>query len=51
MRGNFEGVESSKSNLQWSENALYPGSHTMQCFIVKHGECVAKSEPFVVNIA
>ncbi|MCG8905605.1 nucleotidyltransferase [Pseudomonas sp. DP-17] len=51
LRGNFEGVESSKSNLQWSEDALYPGSHTMQCFIVKHGECVAKSEPFVVNIA
>lgn len=32
------------------ERTLYKGKHWVQCFIVKHGVCVAVSKEFIVNI-
>ncbi len=32
------------------ETTAYAGMHWVQCYIVKDGCCVARSEPFVVNI-
>lgn len=36
--------------LEKRESALYVGAHSMECFIVKDGYCVARSGLFVVNI-
>ena len=32
------------------ESTFYSGSHSVQCFIIKKGICVAKSEEFIVNV-
>ena len=50
LRGEFnEGhMERGKKH---KENSLYTGKHWVECFIVKNGECVARSGEFVVNIA
>lgn len=32
------------------ESTLYTGTHWIECFIVKNGECVARSNEFIVNI-
>lgn len=50
LRGGFKEGTVSSGNLAWTERALYRGSHTIECFIVKDGYCAARSGPFVVNI-
>lgn len=51
LRGGFDlsriaGV----GGLHQEESTLYAGAHSIECFIVKDGVCVARSGPFVVNI-
>lgn len=50
LRGGFVEGTVSAGNLVRTEQALYRGSHTIECFIVKDGYCAARSGPFVVNI-
>jgi len=48
LRGDFE-----KSNIENGgrhEDTSYTGSHIVQCFILKNGQCKAKSKEFIVNI-
>lgn len=37
--------------LTHDESTLYRGSHSIECYIVQNGICVAQSGPFIVNIA
>ena len=48
LRGNFE--ESDYGLCGKHEITSYSGSHLVQCFIIKNGICVAKSEEFIVNV-
>lgn len=48
LRGNFE--QSDFGVCEKHETTSYSGSHSVQCFIVKNGICVAKSEEFIVNV-
>lgn len=48
LRGNFE--ESDYNYCGKYETTSYSGSHLVQCFVIKKGVCVAKSEEFIVNI-
>ena len=48
LRGNFEMSDDGFNGKR--ESTLYSGSHSVQCFIIKSGICVAKSKEFVVNI-
>jgi hypothetical protein len=50
LRGGFDRVETNPGLLSRTENTLYAGAHSIECFIVKNGYCVARSGPFVVNI-
>ncbi|WP_437656745.1 nucleotidyltransferase [Sorangium sp. So ce1182] len=50
LRGGFEEVSVVRGHLKREESTRYTGSHSIQCFIVKNDYCVARSEPFVVNI-
>lgn len=52
LRGGFlEGYAPQRGHLTHNESTLYRGSHTVECFIVKAGRCVARSGQFIVNIA
>jgi len=46
LRGGFE---DSVGNIK-TESTLYKGTHSVQCFIIKKGVCVAKSKEFIINI-
>lgn len=48
LRGNFE--LSNHGNHGKKEYTLYTGTHSVQCFVVKKGICMAKSKPFIINI-
>ena len=48
LRGNFE--QSDYGLCEKHETTSYSGSHSVQCFIIKKGICVAKSEEFIVNV-
>ena len=48
LRGGFE--ESNEGASGRREITKYSGSHFVQCFIIKHGYCVAKSKEFFINI-
>ncbi len=48
LRGNFENSDDGKNTKH--ETTSYTGSHSVQCFIVKNGICVAKSNPYIINI-
>lgn len=48
LRGNFE--ESDGGLCEKYEYTSYSGSHSVQCFVIKRGVCVAKSEEFIINI-
>ena len=37
--------------LSREETATYPGVHSIECLVVKDGYLVARSGPFLVNIA
>ena len=47
-RGGFE--ESDYGDYGKKESTTYTGSHSVQCFIIKKGICVAKSRDFIINI-
>ena len=48
LRGDFEDSDEGPNGKR--ESTYYSGSHSVQCFIIKRGICVAKSSEFVVNI-
>lgn len=50
LRGGFDEGTSESAGLMRKENTQYSGSHSIECFIVKSGYCVARSGPFIVNI-
>ncbi|MEA4874288.1 MAG: hypothetical protein RR738_04365 [Anaerorhabdus sp.] len=48
LRGGFE-----DSNLNMNcrkESSAYAGKHYVQCYVIKNGQCVAKSKEFIINI-
>lgn len=51
LHGGFDEGVVQIGGLQHKESALYAGNHSIECFIVKSGYCVARSGPFIVNIA
>lgn len=51
LRGGFEEATVSSGTLTRQEGTSYSGNHSIECFIVKDGYCVARSGPFIVNIA
>ena len=51
LRGGFEEVSVTAGTLTKEETASYTGVHSIECFIVKDGHCLARSGPFIVNIA
>ena len=50
LRGRFEVAPSKQGQLIKHETTKYRGTHSIECFIVQGGYCVAWSGPFVVNI-
>lgn len=48
LRGNFEDSDEGINGKR--EITLYSGTHSVQCFIIKRGVCVAKSQAFIINI-
>ncbi|MGK0365919.1 MAG: hypothetical protein ACI85O_002989 [Saprospiraceae bacterium] len=51
LRGEiFPAKTAGSGGLRHKENTEYSGTHTIECYIIKNQECVAKSEPFFVNI-
>ncbi len=51
LRGEIEKASSAgKGGLVRNERTLYTGDHWVECFIIKSGECVARSGKFYVNI-
>lgn len=50
LRGRFESAMTSHGHLVRREKAAYRGTHSLECFIVKQGYCMARSGLFVVNI-
>jgi hypothetical protein len=52
LRGGFEDSgNSEKGDLSRKESTAYAGKHYVQCFIIQHGRCVAKSQEFFINVA
>jgi hypothetical protein len=51
LRGGLEEMKIQAGGLIKRETARYPGTHSIECFIVKNGYCVATSGPFLVNVA
>lgn len=48
LRGYFE--DSDQGLLGKIEATFYSGSHSVQCFIIKRGICVAKSQDYIINV-
>lgn len=48
LRGDFE--DSDEGLMGKREETSYSGSHSVQCFIIKYGICVAKSRCYIINI-
>ena len=48
LRGNFDNSDIGYDGKR--ESTSYTGSHSVQCFIIKKGICVAKSKEFIINI-
>ena len=48
LRGYFE--KSDEGFNGKSESTAYTGSHSVQCFVIKRGACVAKSKDYIINI-
>jgi len=48
LRGYFEDSDEGPNGKL--ESTYYTGSHSVQCFIIKRGICVARSKEFIVNI-
>ncbi len=49
LRGEF--TTEVRNKTTHIESTLYAGSHSIQCFVIKKGVCVAKSKMFIVNIS
>lgn len=50
LRGTFDLPIARHGHLTRTESAKYPGTHSVECFIVKNGFVAARSGLFVVNI-
>jgi hypothetical protein len=51
LRGNiFPGDVSGEDSMIRKEATAYKGMHWVRCFLVRNGFCIARSEPFIVNI-
>lgn len=50
LRGGFEELQYERGYLSKSESTLYPGVHSIECFVVRGDACLARSGPFIVNI-
>lgn len=50
LRGNFYEGEISRGGKVREESTSYSGAHFVRCFVIQHNQCVAISEPFIVNI-
>lgn len=48
LRGYFENSDDGRNTKY--ETTSYTGSHSVQCFIIKNGICMAKSKPYIINI-
>ncbi|WP_298033987.1 SMODS domain-containing nucleotidyltransferase [uncultured Dysosmobacter sp.] len=48
LRGGFEDSDVGTNGRH--EATAYSGAHSVQCFIIKRGICVAKSQEFIINI-
>ena len=48
LRGYFENSDDGPNGKR--ESTAYSGTHSVQCFIIKRGICVAKSKEYIVNI-
>lgn len=48
LRGNFEGSDEGLNGKR--ETTSYTGSHSVQCFVIRRGACVAKSKDYIINI-
>lgn len=48
--GNLRGGIIRSPSRFHEESTLYKGKHWVECYVIKNGTCVAKSEPFFVNI-
>lgn len=51
LRGGFDQGLIERGAITRRETTSYTGTHTIECFIVKNSLLVARSGPFVVNIA
>ncbi|HIO02674.1 MAG: nucleotidyltransferase [Thalassospira sp.] len=51
LRGGFDESKQGQDALVHIEVASYRGTHSIECFIVKNEYLVARSSPFIVNIA
>ncbi|MEZ5691956.1 MAG: nucleotidyltransferase [Rickettsiales bacterium] len=50
LRGGFDFSTANLGKNIRRESTSYKGSHSLECFIIKDGVCVARSGQFVVNI-
>lgn len=50
LRGGFQQGHINQGMLTRREATRYSGTHSIECFIVKNGYCVAQSGPFIVNV-
>ncbi len=51
LRGEIErAAGSSEAGLERPESTLYQGHHSIECFVVKNGVCVARSGEFEVSV-
>lgn len=48
LRGNFDVSDIGTDGKK--ESTAYSGCHSVQCFIIKRGICVARSQEFIINI-
>lgn len=48
LRGDFENSDEGVNGKR--ETTSYTGSHSVQCFVIKRGVCVAKSKDYIINI-
>jgi len=51
LRGTFQKGSVAHGGLIHTETTRYTGYHSIECFVVKNGYCVAQSGPFIVNVA
>ena len=53
LRGGFDDEETrlKEGSRVWPESAEFFGSHSIECYIVKDGVCVAHSDVLIVNVS